>query len=240
MYLLYVDESGDPGLHADPTRGSAIYVLLGLAVPDAEIRSLSQRVEEVLRRFLGGRAAQCELHRRLLLRGSPPFDRLRPEERRALDREIATVVMDSRATLLAVIIDKQAHQRRYQYPVRPDLLALEFLVERFDLFLSRRDDRGCVVYDSVGKGQDTELRRFFAGWQTAGTSARRIERIIETVFFVPSNTTRLVQLADCCAHIVFSHYSRPGGEPLLDTLRPRFDCSPTGEVEGWGIKRWSP
>ncbi len=232
MYFIYVDESGDPGFRG----GTNYYVLLGVAVAEEQVNALARQMDDIVGRHLG--QSGIELHFRKLVRGHAPFDRLSEQNRWRLVDDIFAAIGSSDVTLFASVIDKRKHQDRYTFPERPDILALELLVERFDIFLGRRNQLGCVVYDSRGKAVDDELRNFFSDWRYSGTSARKLRNIIETIFFAPSHATRLLQVADFCAHATFLHYER-GNSQRFNQIEGRFDRNPqTNNVKGYGIKEW--
>ncbi len=232
MYFLYVDESGDPGFGSQTN----YYVLLGVAVAEERVNSLARQLDSIVAKHL--QDPGIELHFRRLVKGRPPFDQLSGQERWRLVDEVFEAIGSSDVTLIASVINKRGHQNRYTFPERPDILALEFLVERFDIFLGKRSARGCVVYDSRGKAADEDLRSFFADWRHSGTSVRKLGNIIETIFFAPSHATRLLQVADFCAHATFLHYER-GNSQRFRQIESRFDRDPaTGNVTGYGIKEW--
>jgi len=234
MYFLYVDESGDPGLDG----GTDHYVLLGVAIVEDIVNALARELQRVVQQYPAMRGG--ELHFRKLVRGEEPFDRLSKQDRWRLADDVFNTIAQADVTLFAVVVNKRRHTARYSFPRRPDLLALEFLVERFDIFLQRKKALGCVVYDSKGKAADDELRRFFDSWRQSGTSMRRLDNIIETVFFAPSNVTRLLQVADFCAHATFLCFER-NNDVRFNQIKDKFDKDPeTGEVYGYGIKKWPP
>lgn len=234
MYLLYIDESGDPGFSRSGTKH---YVLLGVAIADRNIRTISERLEQIITRYFKAPPSPRELHYRDLLRAKPPFHILSQEQRISLADDIFKAVRDEELTLFATVIDKHAHSLRYLHPKRPDLLALELVIERFEHFLKRVDDVGCVVYDSRGKVQDEQLRDFFAQLRLAGTSIQRITHIVETIFFTPSDSTRILQLADFCAYAVFSKFEHQKGN-RFQQIQMKFDRDKQGRIVG--LKTWAP
>ncbi len=227
MHLLYLDESGDPGF-----RGTRHYVLLGLAIADREVKAASAEVDKLVLRRLGPRAEGGELHYRSLLRGKGLFRGMSDAARRRVADDVFRLLRRLPVTLFAAVVDTRKHQQQSLFPQRPDLWALALIVERFDAFLRRGRRSGCVVYDSRNRPQDSELRAFFDVLSRQGPRHLRPRRIVETVFFTPSHSTRLLQLADFCAYAVFSRYERPGKARRFAQIESQFYVDRRGQRAG--------
>lgn len=245
MYIMYVDESGDSGLPRANKKGKGtnFFVLAGLIVAYRDIQVIARALDATWRPYLrSARAGRGELKRRLLFKGDVPFNHMTEVERQKLDDATFSVLCNppGNVTLLAVIVDKSKHTERYRAPRRPDLLAFEFLTERFSLFLNRNNAYGLVIHDSRGKEGDKELKAQFSGWVSSGTSQGiKMDRIIETVLFAPSEDSRLLQAADFYAHALLSHYERRRWQDRFPSFQHLLDKDPkSGNVDGWGLKCW--
>jgi hypothetical protein len=116
-----------------------------------------------------------------------------------------------------------------------DIFAFEMLLERFERFLRRENEKklskncGCLIFDSKTKWENAYLRRICRALQSAGTSKLEIRNVIETVFFVPSEYSSGIQLADFCSYAVYFNFENLGvdkrpGRRFLQIL-PKFDKS---------------
>ncbi|WP_352421827.1 DUF3800 domain-containing protein [Proteiniphilum sp.] len=108
-----------------------------------------------------------------------------------------------------------------------DEQALEQLVSRFEQYmkiLSKTKDQdiyGTLIHDNnetVAKKHTELMKRFHLD----GTLWTSIEHIIETPFFVNSELTSLVQIADLCSYAL-RRYFENNETDLFDRIKPRFD-----------------
>jgi len=126
MHIMYVDESGDPGLPRMGRRGKGtnFFVLLGLIVAYRDVQKIAKALDDIWQSYPPlSPASRRELKRRLLFRGDAPFDRMTEAERQQLDNDIFSLLCKppGSVTLIAVVVDKTRHAGRYQVPRRPDL-----------------------------------------------------------------------------------------------------------------------
>jgi Protein of unknown function (DUF3800) len=77
------------------------------------------------------------------------------------------------------------------------------LIERIDEFCAARNALALVVADEHSETQTALLSdlRAFQERGTWGYRARRVDHVIDTIHFVPSDTNRLIQGADLAAFI---------------------------------------
>lgn len=152
-------------------------------------------------------------------------------ERQELIREIAQKVADWEfARLFCECIDK-----RYYDPVRTgssvDEQAFEQVVSRFEQYLQRTNGSvapnssqnvyGLLVHDNnetVAKKHTDLMKKF----HQTGTLWTNVENIIETPFFVNSQLTSMVQVADMCGYAV-RRYIENGEEELFNSIFKRVD-----------------
>lgn len=157
-------------------------------------------------------------------------------ERIAFIQELADLVGGwSFARLFAESINK-IHFDPIRAKQSVDEQALEQLVSRFEQYLkivskSTRDSQlyGTLIHDNnetVSK-KHTALMKKFHSYGTLWTS---IEHIIETPFFVNSELTSLVQIADLCCYSLRRYFENQETD-LLDRIQSRFDRK-NGKIVG--------
>lgn len=135
---------------------------------------------------------------------------------------IFKVITESDLTLFAVTINKKALWAQYTSPVPPHELALEFMAERFQWFLERKNDIGMIVHDREPSAISKSLLGLFERCKRDGTSYKKIDSIIDTIFFTPSETSVPLQLTDFCAYAVFSKYAHNKPD-RFDQIRAKFN-----------------
>lgn len=235
MYFLYVDESGDPGYESSCKH----FVMLGTILHESKWKDLTAQIRVIKKKYFSGNVDLIEMHYYNLRRAKPPFNKLTHGQRFKLAEEIFALIGSVELTLLAAVIHKEKHRLKYRFPGAPDLLAFELLAERFDMFLDRqqgkdKSEKGIVVFDTKTRWQDKKLRDLQDRFYRKGTSARQINNIIETIFFVPSESSVIVQISDFCAYATFSKYEHKN-EELFKKIKDRFD---TFKGKLVGIKAW--
>jgi hypothetical protein len=85
------------------------------------------------------------------------------------------------------------------------MMSYEFMLERFEFYLERGGGRhsgrvGVVVLDQQKPQQEESLRAAHERFRREGTSAQRIDLIVEAPFFAPSHASPMLQIADLVAY----------------------------------------
>lgn len=163
---------------------------------------ISEGVSDIIKRYFVGLVPPKELHYSDLIHRKAPFNKINALP---LAGEVFDLIAKLNVTLFAMVINKEEHWKRYLRPFPPPEYALEAMTNRFQRFLERQGAVGAMVLDRVGAA-DEALLKMFERFKTEGTMFQRPTRIIDTVFFTPSETSVLLQLADFCAYAVFSKF----------------------------------
>jgi hypothetical protein len=240
--LLYIDESGKSGIR-DPNQ--PYFVLSGIVVDDSKWRQieshLEKEIESIVPRKL--RPAGWELHMADIEAGKGHFKAMRRADRRALVEAVVSTIEKFDLTLLIMIVDKaQLSKRRRQSALGADHWAYEFMVERYQHLLRRRRAIGIVVGDEQ-KGAEALSRTDHALWRRSGTSAlKKVDRVLETVFFLPSHYSLMLQMADVVAwwaNRAMRLAAKGSPEPAVWTrLTAHVDTHANGKVVGYKV--WPP
>ena len=164
MFLLYIDESGDPGRHLDPNQdvipgSSKLFTPAGIIVDqrakdkvEADVRSLalsyfSQSVVDTIKR-----------HYQPLIQKAPPYDSLSDSNRRRLADGMFQIIHNSPCRLLSVTINLAEHFKKYDNPINPKAYAMLIMLERFQEFLAAEDSQGTVIYERFHRVERKKLR----------------------------------------------------------------------------------
>lgn len=217
MYLLYVDESGDP------RNSNEHFVLGGIAVHETAIPALSRQVERVAATHLAPHLASLrglELHAQAIRSSKGGW--------RGIPRDVKTSILRAMPTTIgrfARRADCALFAVAYAPGAVPDVdpleRAFEELLLRFNSKLIRQsDDRGIVVVDEAR--YESTLQPLVRKWSISGIRQRKLGRIVEVPLFVDSHATRLTQAADFVSHGVWRHYEH-GDSSMFDPLVEGFD-----------------
>ncbi|HEY2910629.1 MAG TPA: DUF3800 domain-containing protein [Gemmataceae bacterium] len=211
MYLLYVDESGDPG---DPsTNGSQFLVLGAASLFEGKWIHLERELRSLIAKFFPNPPKPSEIHLTELRSGKRAYRRLTKRQREEMVGELCRMALDllpTELTMFTIIADK-----RFWYSQNPgktfeDLYSAMFedLSSRFDLYLRRRyaegaPCKGLIVADEHNQSLSAALRANQRHFQREGTRWASLYNLIETVFFLDSNDSPGLQLADLASFAVW-------------------------------------
>lgn len=225
MLLAYVDESYT----------KACYYMAALLVPGDAAVSLTQALDDVVTKAMydhGEVHGRAELHGYDLVSGKGDWARLAPKIRARIGvyNNALQAIADHDVTVILRGVDTVRLDQRYRKPDHPHSIVLAHLIERVDEFAESTGDLALMIADEVS-GQD-EYRRNLWEYQrvaTRGYRARRITRVVDTIHFAPSTSSRLVQAADLIAylhrrrqtHVEMDERAKKANEALWARVQPR-------------------
>lgn len=226
MYLLYIDESGQP--KGRPGVSSDYFVLAGLALHEQDCFPFATHLEDLLRQTLPREYGRLEFHATDIWAGRKDWSRYSEDLRHQL-LDDAFKLIGTWATssgrglqLFAVAIDKKSHRGK-------DVVALahEELLSRFDSFLVRlhlsgESHRALIISDE--SRHEKLLQSLVPVWRNSGSRIGRLRSFVEVPLFVDSRTSRIVQSADFVAWSVWQYYEH-GATEFMQALHPRFDSA---------------
>jgi hypothetical protein len=246
MHLLFIDESGTV-----PNPGKAknkYFVIAGIIVPEERWHKMRDSLLglKIRRKIVG------EIKWRYFApdnnEAKNPMKEIAPADRNAIRTEIYEKIICSERsikTLGCVTCVEAAYERPsinsrddlYQYTYKP-------LSERFQYHLQDltrqvgRSELGLVVSDHRGQDDDKRFRAHHEELlHSTGDFISTYKNLVESLFFVPSDLSVGIQLADMVAGAIWRKYEA-GDSRWYDLLKPSIRCSKTGEVDGYGIVKF--
>ena len=127
-------------------------------------------------------------------------------------------------------MDVVGQRTRYRVPDPAHSVVLQHLLERVDECSTSLGDYALVIADEVdGQARHRADLSSYREVGTTGYRRRKLTRIVDTLHFAPSHTSRLVQAADVITFLyrrVFTHRetderSRKAKIAMWNRLRPR-------------------
>lgn len=174
-------------------------------------------------------------------RKTAAYVHLTRDERLTLVRNLAdTIASWHDARLFSEVIDKRIVYAQPNIRQPPFEFAFTELIQRYEYFLRHRGNflnqelLGFIVQDN----NETVARRLtelMIRFHREGTRWTNIDHIFETPFFVNSQLTSMVQMADLCGYSIRRYYENRETD-LFDRIYPRFDRTPQGIV---GIRHFT-
>jgi len=216
MYLMYVDESGDPGLKNSPTR---YFVLVGLVIHELRWQQMRDELVEFRRALKKdtGLRLRDEVHSaRLLSRPSKDLRKVPKQKRLEILRRHADAIAKIQdVSLICVVVDKQGKPENYGVFEA----AWRSLIQRFENTLSYRnfpgpknpDERGMLLPDHTADKKLNELLRKMRvhnpvpNHPSFGEGYRNlvVRSVIEDASFRNSGNSYFVQCADVVACLLY-------------------------------------
>ena len=210
MYLFYVDESGTESLNPEYIKdpNNRLYVLTAIGVYEHRWQTLESDLNEYkLNLFPKADVSELELHMNILKQSKSRakhqyFSKLSENETTDLINQYLNRMCNGNFVVFAIIIDKLHFKGQPQQVVDK---AHELLIERIENYLREFHDKhnGIIIYDEKNKQNMKALsvlqQQFI---QRKRTSAISIRHLIEIPFFVKSEFSNGIQLADLCAYSV--------------------------------------
>ena len=197
MQILYIDASGDPGVYDHAN--SLYYIVGGVALSERDWKTISKLFESTVGKYFPG-GSLLEIHTKDLFAGRPPFDKI---DNKALISDLIEFLRKSHTSLFGMAIHKDEFLvEGLGTPNDVVPRAIEEIVNRFHLFLQNRRENGIIVSDASAEGFDTRIRTLYEYFRRQGTHFVRLEKIVDTIFFTPSQTAMGIQLADFVAYSI--------------------------------------
>jgi hypothetical protein len=242
MYLLFVDESGQP---PPPSRKDPRYfVMAGAIVPEHSWPKLRDALlgMKIRRRIRG------EIKWRYFAPGNDdalnPMRKLSQSERDEIRAEIYSIVRSQRAIkCVAAICSITAAYNIPSVNDQQDIYNLTYkaLTERFQYFLQDVEreagyrEYGMIVGDHRGKDDDKKLRAHHQMLLNAVSgTVSKYTHLVESLLLQPSNVSIGIQIADMIAGAVWRKYEREDPK-WFDLINGSFRRGPAGQIDGYGL-----
>lgn len=236
---MFVDESGDPGYPKDGNwtkfGGTRSFVRLGLIIHGWKWKAWNQRLINFKK--MRGLLWDSEIKASDLRKGAAAFSGWDWHRRALFMKDLSTLIgRNHDFTLIGISIDKtkvDIHQKeRFS---KPSICSLELLLERYNQFLQRQQDKMGIVVLDPSMEQDDDNLRYFQSFLQASSPHLNPLHIVEGTFFAKSHTSNMIQLADFCSNVFYQEISRKDNSPEWREIHPRFDRL-NGRIIG--IKHW--
>ncbi len=198
MQLAYLDESQAP----------SAYYITAVVVTDADAIALASALDDVVewaQDTYGGVRDAAELHAVDLVGGLGDWHKFRPNiparvavYERAID---AITAFDVRAYIRGA--DLAVHRGRYSAGTDIHATVLPWVLERVQADAHTRNDLALVIGIADEVKERDRYRRAVREYQRTGTWGWRsqvLDRIVDTIHFAPSHSSRLLQAADLVSY----------------------------------------
>lgn len=251
-YRIYVDEVGNPDLGSSDDPNHRFLSLTGVICDlDYVAKTLQPEMEECKRKFFGAHPDDpIVFHRKEMLNAKPPFESLSDlTVRKQFDDELLRLLATWDYTVITVCIDKKRHKETYlAWRYDPYHYCLAVLLERFTMYVRRRNARGDVLAESRGGKEDLRLKGSFARLWERGTDFVKAEQFHQALTSkqlkvkAKANNIAGLQIADLVAHASRSEILHeqqlldraiaPFARRIIAILQSKYDKLPDGRIVG--------
>jgi hypothetical protein len=252
MYLMYVDESGDPGLKGSPTR---YFILTGLVIHELHWRKVLDALiafRQKMRSSFGLKLRE-EIHAAKLITSPGALVRIKRHDRLVILRAFSDHLADlPYINIINVVVDKNDKNAGYEVFE----MAWKVLIQRFENTLkhgnfkyqSNPDDQGLLFPDATSNKRLQMLLRSMRNYNPipnrigAGYRNMSLTRIIDDPNFRNSSHSYFIQAADLAAYLLYQHLNpnsymkKKGGHNYFDRLTPIL-CRAASSNDPKGIVR---
>lgn len=236
-YIVYVDESGDHGLVSIDPQHPVFVLAFCIFHKESYCREVVPLFQQLKFQFFGHDSIVLHSHGIRKQKGDFVVlcdHGLRIKFLEAISRTIDTIPF----TLIATVIDKQKLYLKYQDPVNPYDIAMQFCMERTYFFLKSKDQHQKLTHIVIEKrgnkeDQDLELacRRIVQGQNGHNKNLQ-----LEAIFADKKHNSIGLQIADLVAYPIGSEQIRPKNNPAYDVIKKKFYCRENGDFKGYGLK----
>jgi hypothetical protein len=228
MYLLYLDESGDPANWQEQQH----FVIAGIAVYEFQIETLGKRLRAIQQKYLPDLSFPIVFHATDIRSGKGIFRNLQPDVREQLLISLYQAICDIRFPNLAIfgsVMDAgatiDAHQDRSS--------AFEEVISGFNSFLVighrlQHTNKGLVIID---KNREEQYKELLDNFQQQGTKYGYLANIVDIPYFARCRDTPMLQFADLCSYAIFRHYEKKD-DKYLKLISPRIYRNIDGRMFG--------
>jgi hypothetical protein len=204
------------------------YVLAGVSMSYKDWEYISKQFDQIMTKYFPKGAP--ELHTKHLVNGSPPFNTINHKK---LVDQLADFMKTAHVTLFGIAINKPEYVQKIGPAAQIVDRSLEEMINRFHIYLQRHSAMGILVSDASAVGFDTRVRNLYEYFRRKGTRFVRLKRIIDTIFFTPSETAIGIQLADFVAYAVKRHCEN-NDDSIYSIIERKFDTF-SGKVHGFRV-----
>jgi len=196
-------------------------VIGGVAVHEGQVYGVGNQIGRLQKKYFPGIEIPIPFHATEIRRGKGQFKEFSPNKRDKILQDVCAVIgsalfpnMIVFATAMDITAAKNPAQSRRD--------VFEDVCEKFNGFLTHQHrightNKGLLLIDENRAGEYRELVNDFK----QGTKHGYLGNVIDIPYFARCHQTRMLQLADFVANVIFRYYER-GDRANLDIILPCF------------------
>lgn len=239
FYILYVDESGDPGILADgegPRLGSTHYILSGLIVPieswEENLKLILEEKRIVKDKFSIPIREECKGSELINPRGNK-YLKIIPRFKRILIYSQYLKMIECKLKGVHILNTVYRKELFQENNIDIEAKSWEYLINRYNQFLKKNNAYGFIVSDDSNEPKIRKIVRKLRAYNLVPSKydskgyRADTKQIIEDPIFRDSKNSFYIQMADLIAHSLYRHlypkvsYKRFNVDKLFEIIDSR-------------------
>jgi len=242
-YAIYIDESYD--------KKSDYTIMAGFIVPLDKWKKLDKEVENLKIDFFSDPNMNLKSIRRKKYDKKELWESLSVERKKEFNKRFYDLIAVQDYTIIICLINNKKMDDK-----KKDLffyLAYGFIVQRYQYFLSSKNDQGIVIMDIaeasaeikdlfyahkkfMREGVPTKRKDFQWGEYTIKDYERlQLDNLAENLIFLDDSKSNMLQIVDMIAAATFANFNR-GYSGWYEKIENIIRCDENGNIEGYGLK----
>ncbi|RNJ76150.1 MAG: DUF3800 domain-containing protein [Nitrosopumilus sp. D6] len=237
---MYLDASGDHGL--PPPYGksrTAWYSIAGMIMTPEQDSKAKDFTVRILKKYISNEMkleypSKYELHYVDLLHGNNIYEKLESCEKKKMADELFDYLLELKPVIVAISINKLKFKEKYgDDALDIKSLAIRSLLDKFSMYMEEHNMIGMAVWDEEAHKNDIKLREDFkkirqsgvkiTGYYYQPTRNSKLENILNTILFCPSDVSPGIQCVDFIVHSIWNHREKNKSN-RYDQIEPLWIC----------------
>ena len=245
MYIIFLDESGQPGGYNEKakklTKGSSKYFILSGFMIDANaILNIETALKDIKIKYGLNPYHEFKWNTRYKELGIE-YDKINN-----MKKEIMNIVTKYKNSVVGIIMDKEYCYKNKDFVQNSNdlyALSLHLLMERCCMQITDKEGRNTVtpamIFADSRKNDknnklDLELQIAYLRAKNMGTHFVKFPNFCDSIIFADSDYTAGIQIADFCAGAIFRKFENDD-DAFFNILKPSIRTH-NGNINGAGIK----
>jgi hypothetical protein len=228
MYILYLDESGDPNSWQDQKN----FVIAGVAVYEGQIETIGEKLRAIQQKYFPNISVPIEFHATDIRNGKGAFRDFHPIVREKILEDICGVITDNRYPSLIIFgavlsIDAAQNPNQARSVVFEEVCCglNSFLVLQHKL---QRTTKGLLIIDRY---REDYYKQLLSTFRQNGTKYGYLGNIVDIPYFARCRETPMLQLADMVSYALYRYYEKKD-DRYLKMILPRIYKTLDGKMFG--------
>ena len=247
MYIIFIDESGQPGGYDVENKklkdgATKYFVLSGFMINGNDLIKIEQQLNQIKIKYGLSKESEAKWNSSYKTLG------MELETYKKYKCEICSIISTYKNSVVGIVMDKEeCYKNKKGIENHNDIyaFALNLLMERFCMEVTDRDGRNTnipvILFTDSRKNDnnnklDKELQISYRRAKNMGTKYIGFPNFSESLVFIDSQYSSGIQLADFCAGAIFKCFEDNNSD-FINILKPAIR-NHNGKIAGVGIKKF--